>query len=103
MKHRFGDQYARLESIRTYLRAAMEFAKETRQAQSEAYDSPLNDEMISDLMGNIDYSMQACQDLIDAVASEAAIEGSEKDTMLPPAPTPFDLQEIDPPFEDLKS
>lgn len=115
MKHRFGDQYARFEAIKTYLCAAMDIAKESLAVQKEAHDSPLSDDELGELIGDIGFTLTSTQDLIDAIAGEAAIEGAEKDTLLPPPlnsnsrptePEPFKpvgLVEIDPPFEDLRS
>ncbi len=115
MKHRFGDQYARFESIKTYLHAAMNIAKEALESQKEAHESPISDDELGELIGDIGFTLTSTVDLIDAIAGEAAIEGAEKDTLLPPParansrptePKPFKpvgLVEIDPPFEDLRS
>jgi hypothetical protein len=94
MKHRFGDQYARLESIRAYLRAALELVKEAAAAEAFAYDTPLGHDRVTEMCGSIDYAIQDCQDMIDTIGTEAAIEMSEKDTIIPPA---FKLDE---PFQE---
>lgn len=94
MKHRFGDQYARLESIRTYLRAALELAKETSAAEEHAYDTPLGHDRVAEMCGNIDYALQDCQDMIDTIGTEAAVEMAEKDTIIPPA------LNLDEPFQE---
>jgi hypothetical protein len=94
MKHRFGDQYARLESIRTYLRAALKLAKETAAAEAFAHDTPLGHDRVDEMCGSIDYALQDCQDMIDTIGTEAAAEMAEKDTLIPPAP------KLDEPFKE---
>jgi hypothetical protein len=94
MKHRFGDQYARLESIRTYLRAALELAKETSAVERHAYDTPLGHDRVIEMVDSIDYTLQDCQDMIDTIGTEVALEMTEKDTIIPPA---FKLDE---PFKE---
>lgn len=97
MKHRFGDQYARLESIRTYILAAGQILAEFREAEANAYDSDINRDQIDELFGDLSNAELSCQDMIDSIATHAAIEGGEKDTLLPP---PMPLNDLDEPFKE---
>lgn len=95
MRHRYGDQYARLEAIRSYLQMAGSILVEFRKCEKLLDDPELNPDHVDKLAGDIDASSHNVQDLIDSIAAEAAIEGAEKDTLLPP---PMHLDELDEPF-----
>lgn len=114
MRHRYGEQYARLEAVRAYVQMAGSIMAEFREAEKNSPSSDIDPDKIAELMGDLKASYDDCQDMIDSIAAEAAIEGAEKDTLLPPPmytqnsrPTepeafkPVALEQLDSPFEDV--
>lgn len=87
VNYRFSDQCARLEAIRTYLRAAADIATDALDYERRAASPSYVQKGLSAIMMASYEAISATEELQTAMQTDIAIENGKQDTLMPPPPT----------------
>lgn len=88
VKYNYADQFARLEAMRAYLKAAAEIASETLDYERRKAAPSYVQKGVGTIMTTAYEALSSINDLMSAMETDLAIENGQKETLRPPPVMP---------------